>query len=63
MRPGDTLHVVVEVLEIRPSRSQSDSGIIRFSYTTVNQRGEKVMTVIGNQIIRRCTEATLHPKQ
>lgn len=53
VRPGDTLHVVVEVLEARASTSKPDRGIVRMLYTTLNQRGEAVMTLIGNQILRR----------
>ena len=53
VRPGDALHVVAEVLEIRPSRSKPDRGIVRVLYTTVNQHGETVMTMIGNQLCRR----------
>ena len=53
LRPGDTVHVVAEVLETRPSSSKADRGIVRVRYTTVNQRGEAVMTMIGNQLLRR----------
>ncbi len=53
VRPGDTLHVVAEVLEVRPSTSKPDRGIVRMLYTTLNQRGETVMTMIGNQLLRR----------
>ncbi len=53
VRPGDTLHVVGEVLEARTSSSKPDRGIVRIRYTTVNQRGEAVLTFIGNQLLRR----------
>lgn len=53
VRPGDTLRAVGEVLEIIPSSSKPDRGIIRFRYSALNQRNEEVLTVIGNQIIRR----------
>jgi acyl dehydratase len=52
VRPGDTLHVVGEVLEARASNSKPDRGIVRLRYTTVNQRGEAVLTFIGNQLLR-----------
>ena len=42
VRPGDTLHVEVEVLEVRPSRSHPDRGIVRVRNTTLNQAGETV---------------------
>ena len=53
VRPGDTLRVVVEVLETRPSSSKPDRGIVRILFTTLNQRGEAVTTFIGNQLCRR----------
>ena len=46
VRPGDTLHVEVEVLEVRPSRSHPDRGIVRFRNTTRNQAGEIVLTMV-----------------
>jgi acyl dehydratase len=53
VRPGDTLRVVAEVVEARPSTSRPDRGIVRLRYTTYNQRDETVMTLIGNQLLRR----------
>jgi acyl dehydratase len=45
VRPGDTLHVEAEVLEVRPSRSHPDRGIVRVRNTTVNQAGATVQTM------------------
>ena len=53
VRPGDTIRVVAEVLETRPSTSKLDRGIVRILYTTLNQRGETIMTMIGNQLLLR----------
>ena len=53
VRPGDTLRVVAEVLEVRASSSKPDRGIVRIHYTTMNQRGEAVLTFVGNQLVRR----------
>jgi acyl dehydratase len=53
VRPGDTLRVVAEVLEARPSSSKPDRGILRVLYTTLNQHGDTVMTMIGHQLVRR----------
>ena len=52
VRPGDTLHVVAKVLESRRSTSKPDRGIVKMSYTTVNQHGDAVMTLIGNQLLK-----------
>ncbi|HVM63151.1 MAG TPA: MaoC family dehydratase [Verrucomicrobiae bacterium] len=46
VRPGDTLHVEVEVLEVRPSHSHPDRGIVRSRNTTRNQTGEIVLTIV-----------------
>jgi acyl dehydratase len=53
VRPGDTVRVVAEVVEARPSTSKPDRGIVRLRYTTYNQRDETVMSLIGNQLLRR----------
>jgi acyl dehydratase len=45
VRPGDTLRVRAEVREITQSR-RGDRGTVRMAYTTINQRGEPVMTMI-----------------
>ncbi|WP_332676347.1 MaoC family dehydratase [Brevundimonas sp.] len=41
-RPGDVLTVHVEVLEILPSRTRADRGMIRTRSETRNQHGEAV---------------------
>ncbi|MDE2440468.1 MAG: MaoC family dehydratase [Betaproteobacteria bacterium] len=53
VRPGDTLHSEIEVLEVRPSRSKSDRGIARLKYLAVNQRGEIVLSFIVNHLLHR----------
>ena len=50
VRPGDTLRARVEVVETIPSR-RGDRGTVRFAYTTLNQRGEAVMTITLNHIV------------
>lgn len=41
-RPGDTLHVESEILEILPSRSKPNQAIVKVQSTTMNQNGEPV---------------------
>ena len=53
VRPGDTLYTEVEVIEVRPSRSKADRGIVRLRYTARNHRGEAVMTLNVPQIVAR----------
>jgi len=44
VRPGDVLHVDMEVVSAEPSESNPAFGIVKFLITTRNQRGETVMT-------------------
>ena len=44
VRPGDTLHVDMEVVSAQPSESNPSFGIVKFLITTRNQNGEIVMT-------------------
>ncbi len=53
VRPGDILGVVSEVLDIRPSKSQPDRGIVRIRNTTRNQRGEPVMIQVATILVPR----------
>lgn len=41
--PGDTLYAESEVLEVRPSQSKPDRGVIRVQTRGINQRGELVI--------------------
>ena len=53
VRPGDTLHIEVEVLSTKASSSRTDRGYVEKLCTVVNQKSEKVLTVRVTQIIRR----------
>ncbi len=53
VRAGDTIHGVVEVLEVRPSRSKPDRGVLRFRYETYNQHDEMVMSFSAISLLRR----------
>ena len=53
VRPGDTLHMEVEVLSTKVSSSKTDRGYVEKLCTVVNQKSEKVLTVRVTQIIRR----------
>src|SRR5690349_24512453 len=41
-RPGATLRVVTDIVELRASTSKPDRGICRLRQVTINQRGEHV---------------------
>ena len=53
VRPGDTLRSEVEVLEVIPSKSKPDRGVIRFQYSAMKQHGEKVLNFILNHFLRK----------
>lgn len=52
-RPGDILHVESEVLEVTPSRSRPDRGMITLRSETRNQRGEVVQTLTVKLVVPR----------
>ncbi len=53
VRSGDELRVESEVLEVRPSKSRPDQGVIKVRTTTLNQNGEPVQISVGNLIVPR----------
>jgi len=53
VRPGDELRVESEVLEVRPSKSRPDQGLLRVRNTTLNQNNEAVQIMIANLIVPR----------
>jgi acyl dehydratase len=53
VRPGDTLRVESEVLEVRPSGSRPDRGIVRMRSTTLNQDGQPVLVQVASLVVPR----------
>ena len=53
VRPGDVLRMRLTVLEVRPSQSKPDRGIVRTGWEVLNQRAEVVMTSEGMGMFRR----------
>jgi acyl dehydratase len=53
VRPGDELRVESEVLEVRPSKSRPQQGLIKVRTTTLNQNGEAVQVFVANLIVPR----------
>jgi len=51
VRPGDELRVESEVLEVRPSKSRPEQGMIKVRTTTLNQKGEAVQIFVGNLVV------------
>lgn len=53
VRPGDELRVESEVLEVRPSKSRPDQGLIKVRTTTLNQASEAVQVTVGSLLVPR----------
>jgi len=53
VRPGDELRVESEILEVRPSKSRPDIGVVKVRTTTYNQKGEAVQVNVGNLMVPR----------
>ena len=53
VRPGDELHIESEVLEVRPSRSRPNQGLIKLRIATLNQNNEAVQVQISNLVVPR----------
>ena len=52
-RPGDTLHVESEILEIVPSRSKPNQAVVKVRSTTMNQDGEPVYVFTAKVLVFR----------
>jgi acyl dehydratase len=57
VRPGDELRVESEVLEVRPSKSRPEIGIVKLRTTTLNQNGQAVQVSVGNLMVPRRASA------
>lgn len=53
VRPGDELRVESEVLDVRPSKSRANQGLVKLRNTTFNQNGEAVQITVGTLLMPR----------
>ena len=53
MRPGDELRIECEVIEMRPSKTRPEQGLIKLRTTTLNQDGEAVLVQVVNIVVLR----------
>ena len=53
VRPGDELRVESEVLEVHPSKSRPEQGMIKVRSTTLNKSGDAVQIFVGNLVVPR----------
>jgi acyl dehydratase/ribonuclease HI len=54
-RPGDTLHVDCEILEITPSRSKPNQAIVKVRVVTINQHSEAVQIMTTKILVFKRT--------
>jgi acyl dehydratase len=52
-RPGDILHVESEVMDVTPSRSRPDRGMVTIRSETRNQRGDVLQTLTAKLVVPR----------
>lgn len=57
LRPDDTIHVICEVLEARPSRSKPDRGMIIMRHDTFRHDDTRIMTFNCMHLLRRRQDA------
>ena len=58
-RPGDTVHVESEIVEIVPSRSKPNQGVVKVKSTMLNQNGEALYVFTAKILVfRRITPAS-----
>jgi acyl dehydratase len=53
VRPGAVLHVESEILELRPSRSRPDRGLVTVRSETRDQLGEVVEVLVAKLVVPR----------
>lgn len=57
VRPDDELRIEAEILEVRPSKSKPDQGMIKVRTTTLNQNNDPVQISVGNLVVLRMRPA------
>jgi acyl dehydratase len=62
-RPGETLGAQLEILEVRPSRSKPDRGLVPAGSMVLNQNAEEVLCFVTTLLFkRRSTAARADPR-
>jgi len=52
-RPGDRLSIKFECVDVRPSESKPDCGIVSTRVTVTNHRGEAVLSLLDSYLVQR----------
>ncbi len=53
VRPGDELRIESEVLDVRPSKSRLDRGVVKMRTRTFNQHGQVVQEIVNIALVPR----------
>jgi acyl dehydratase len=53
VRPGVALAARLELLEVRPSASKPDRGVVRAGAVTLNQHGDEVLSFVATVFFKR----------
>ena len=53
VRPGDELRIECEVIEVRPSKSRPQQGLIKLRTNTLNQDGDVVLMYVASLVVLR----------
>ncbi len=59
VRPGDTLRIECEILEVIPSKSRPEQGRVKMRTTTFNQHDEPVQMIVANLVVPRRRQAAV----
>jgi len=51
VRPGDELHLLSEIVEVRRSKSRPDQGIVKVRTTTYNQHDQPVQVFVASLLV------------
>ena len=57
VRPGDTLRVESEIVEVRPSMSRPDHGVVKIRHTTTDQDEAPVLVLTSIHLVVRSAGA------
>jgi acyl dehydratase len=53
LRPGSTIRLTSEVLEVRPSKSRPDRGMVKVRFTTRDDAGDTVQVLVADLVCLR----------
>lgn len=53
LRPGETIRLESEILEVRPSKSRPDRGMIKVRFTTYDSTGDVVQVLVADLVAPR----------